>query len=158
MLWSVCRHRNQFCLRSSRRFSTAAMFLYRPPVVTCGEFASAHALIGQRSDWSTHLLLLLCLLASGGRFVSNGPTAPTLMFAFLLSPWRATRTTRRRPLATRSNCSLAPPTCAALHSQSSSRFCPSSVTSPPQPLGVKTLARVKHVSRRETIARFFFFL
>uniref|UniRef100_A0A3Q3NA16 Polymerase (DNA-directed), delta interacting protein 2 n=1 Tax=Labrus bergylta TaxID=56723 RepID=A0A3Q3NA16_9LABR len=62
------------CLKNSLPFSTAATCLYKPPVGTCG-----------------------------GHFVSRERTAPTSMFAFPLSPWRATKTTKRPLLATHSN-------------------------------------------------------
>lgn len=44
-----------------------------------------------------------CHYSSGGLSVSRGPMAPTLTFAFLLSPWKATKTTKRPPLATHSS-------------------------------------------------------
>lgn len=39
----------------------------------------------------------------GGLSVSRGLTDPTLTFAFLLSPWKATKMTKRPPLATHSS-------------------------------------------------------
>lgn len=44
-----------------------------------------------------------CHFALGGPSASRGPMAPTLTFAFLLSPWKATKMTRRPPLATHSS-------------------------------------------------------
>lgn len=42
--------------------------------------------------------------SSGGRSVSKGLTVPTSTFASPPSPWRATKMTKRPPLATPSNC------------------------------------------------------
>lgn len=52
----------------------------------------------------SHSVLYLFL---GARSVSKGLTAHTLTSAFLLSPWRATKTTKRPPLATHSNLRVA---------------------------------------------------
>lgn len=103
-------NRSRCCLKNSQPSNTAATCLYKPQVVICGESTSTSFFTCYKiqSIFSFSHLSVFIIVVLGERFASKELMVPTLMSAFLPSPWRATRMTKRLLLATHFKCVLPP--------------------------------------------------